>query len=325
MRWRGRLRLPQMLAPRLGLFAGVVLAACTGPTDLSPVSHWPDFLRVTSKRDTVQVTAAGDIAGCNSNYKDEATAALIAKFPTALVLPLGDNVYTQDPTGSYRCFHASWGAFKSRMAPSLGNHEYLVPGAATYFDYFNGSGVDSGMAGHRRRGYYAFNYGGWRIYILNSEQLFAEQAAWIRKDAAMNPRQCQLAVWHRPYWTSGVKPGRSQGILQPMLDALVAIRAELLLSGHVHNYERFSPQSATGTASSVGVTQFVVGTGGGSLDESTFSPWPKPNSVVRIGNTHGMLWLKLYPPTATAPGRYAFAFHSIAGARLDSGGRSCRG
>jgi hypothetical protein len=69
----------------------------------------------------------------------------------------------------------------------------------------------------------------------------------------------------------------------------------------------------------------VVGTGGAPLEVSPFASLPQPNSEVRIANTHGILWLKLYPPTATAPGKYDFAFHSITRVRLDAGSRSCRG
>jgi alkaline phosphatase len=212
-----------------------------------------------------------------------------------------------------------------RMAPANGNHEYLIPGAATYFDYFNGVGVDSGMAGHRARGYYAFDYGSWRIYILNSEQQFAEQAAWIRADALANPRQCQLAVMHKPYYSSAANPRRSKGLLRPIVEALLATRADVLLSGHVHSYERFFPQNASAVASTLaGMRQFVVGTGGGPLDVSPFAAKPQPNSERRIANTYGILYLKLFPPSAKSAGKYDFGFFSIAGTRLDAGGRPCR-
>ena len=35
-----------------------------------------------------------------------------------------------------------------------------------------------------------------------------------------------------------------------------------MLNGHAHDYERFAPQDANGVASSSGVSEFVVGTGG---------------------------------------------------------------
>jgi alkaline phosphatase len=181
------------------------------------------------------------------------------------------------------------------------------------------------MAGHRARGYYTFDYGGWRIYVLNSEQQFTEQAAWIRADAQANPRQCQLAVMHKPYYSSAKNPRRSQGLLRPMVEALLAIRADVLLSGHVHSYERFFPQNAFAVANtSTGMRQFVVGTGGGPLDVSPFSATPHPNSERRIANTYGILHLKLYPPTPGARGKYDFGFYSITGIRLDAGGRPCR-
>ena len=50
--------------------------------------------------------------------------------------------------------------------------------------------------------------------------------------------------------------------LQPLWKALDDAGAELLLTGHSHNYERFAPRDGNGKTSAVGIRQFVVGTGG---------------------------------------------------------------
>ncbi|QNA90543.1 hypothetical protein G4G28_22260 [Massilia sp. Dwa41.01b] len=47
---------------------------------------------------------------------------------------------------------------------------------------------------------------------------------------------------------------------------LHAAGAELVLSGHDHDYERFAPQDADGRRDPGGIRQFVVGTGGGLSD-----------------------------------------------------------
>ena len=46
----------------------------------------------------------------------------------------------------------SWGRLKSITRPVAGNHEYGTPGAAGYFDYFNGVGQADGPAGKRGQG-----------------------------------------------------------------------------------------------------------------------------------------------------------------------------
>lgn len=83
--------------------------------------------------------------------------------------------------------------------------------------------------------------------------------------------------------------------MKPFFDALVAAKAELLLSGHDHDYKRFQPQTGVGRSSSAGITQFVVGTGGKSLNGSTTAT---ANSVVRSQAEHGWLQLTLRPTAA---------------------------
>ncbi len=66
----------------------------------------------------------------------------------------------------------------------------------------------------------------------------------------------------------------------------------MALSGHDHDYERFSPQDPNGdTDPERGIRSFVVGTGGESLrafDET------QPNSKVRDSATYGILNLTLH-------------------------------
>jgi hypothetical protein len=65
-----------------------------------------------------------------------------------------------------------------------------------------------------------------------------------------------------------------------------------VLSGHEHNYERFAPQTPGGAADPArGIVEFVVGTGGRS--HYGFGE-PKANSVVRNGDTYGVLKLTLH-------------------------------
>ena len=49
-------------------------------------------------------------------------------------------------------YEPTWGAAKAITHPVPGNRDYRTPGAAGYFDYFNGPGAASGPAGNRDRG-----------------------------------------------------------------------------------------------------------------------------------------------------------------------------
>jgi hypothetical protein len=294
------------------LVSGSLVSTCAPDQPTGPFQS-PDFLRIRSPSDTVLFIGAGDIAGCPSGYKDEATAAILAKFPSALVFAAGDLAYQNGSEADFRCYNASWGRAKKRTYPAPGNRDYNTAHAQGYFDYWNGEGVDSGRAGRRSRGYYAFDYGAWRIYALNSQASISAQTAWLKADLASNPRRCQLAFMHVPYYSSS-RISRATAF-KPWWDAMVRGRVELALAGHNHIYERFAPQDANGEDIADGVRQFIVGTGGGGLGST---PRRIENSE-KIVNTHGVLRLKLYPL------KYSFQFlPASGGSSLDSGERTCR-
>jgi 3',5'-cyclic AMP phosphodiesterase CpdA len=182
------------------------------------------------------------------------------------------------------CYAPTWGRFKDRTWPAPGNHEYYTPGAQPYFAYW---GTRAG------RGYYSFELGGWHIVSLDSNlapAAHAAQLAWLRADLAAHPTHCTLAFWHHPLYSSG-----GHGSVPKMRDAwqlLYEAGAELVLSGHDHDYERFAPQDADGRLDPArGIRQFVVGTGGAYPTPFLFTV---AHSEVRDSNRTGVLRLHLY-------------------------------
>jgi hypothetical protein len=195
------------------------------------------------------VVAAGDIAGCDTEG-DEATARLVRDISDATVLTLGDNAY---PDGSienfHECYGPTWGWFKERTNPTPGNHEYHTEGAKGYFDYFLES------AGDPDEGYYSFDLGAWHLVALNSncEEVggcgaSSPQVRWLKADLAKDDESCTMAYFHHPLFTSGeYRPGIRE--VRPLWKALYAARADVVLNGHDHNYQRFSPQDPSSTLS----------------------------------------------------------------------------
>ena len=119
------------------------------------------------------------------------------------------------------------------------------------------------------------------MVVLNSQldSGTAQQAQedWLKKDLAANRgTTCTLAYWHHPHYSSGhnaIVAGESQvsvelyepAAVKRYFQLLYDKGAEIVLSGHKHNYERFAPQDANGNLRDEnGVRQFVVGTGGRS-------------------------------------------------------------
>ncbi|OLC73489.1 MAG: hypothetical protein AUH78_13770 [Gemmatimonadetes bacterium 13_1_40CM_4_69_8] len=262
---------------------------------------------------TVTLVGAGTVASCSSSG-DEATAAILDATP-GTVFTLGDNVYPSGSLANYQnCYNPSWGRHKVRTAPALGNHEYdTSPTAADYFSYFGAA------AGDPTKGYYSYDLGAWHIVALNSDVSMSAgspQEQWLRADLAAHPQRCTLAYWHHPRFSSGSTHG-SMAQAQPLWQALYDAGAEIVLSGHEHNYERFAPQTPGGALDLArGIREFVVGTGGGS-GAYPFGT-PIANSEVRITGVNGVLKLTL------GDGSYSWQFIPVAGqTATDSGSGTC--
>ncbi|HEV3362908.1 MAG TPA: metallophosphoesterase, partial [Acidimicrobiia bacterium] len=233
--------------------------------------------------------AAGDIAGCG-HLGDTATAALVAStFGT--VATLGDHVYNHGSVAQFaNCYGPTWGRFKGRTHPAVGNHEYRTPGAAGYWNYFRT------RAGARGKGWYSYNLGDWHVIVLNSNCTKvacgkgSEQERWLRADLAAHANKCTLAYWHHPRFSSDNRHGNWPAV-GPFWEALYEFGADLVLAGHAHVYERFAPQNPWGKADpAFGIRQFTVGTGGNGLYGFR---GVKPNSQVRNAKTLGVLKLTL--------------------------------
>lgn len=261
------------------------------------------------------LTAAGDIADPHPSSATQATARLIVSINPTVALTLGDNQYHNGSLGDYlRSYDSTWGAFLSKTAPSLGNHEYgSSPTAAGYFAYF----------GDRSPGaYYSFDVGAWHLISLDSNCRYvggcdvgSPQYDWLKADLAADPATCTLAYWHHPRWSSGTTHGGSHSV-SPFWDLLYAAGADVVLNGHEHNYERFAPQDPSGGLDRAnGIVEFVVGTGGHGL--YPFGP-AKPHSMVRNPRTFGVLQLTLRPRS------YDFEFRPVQGETFsDSGATAC--
>jgi hypothetical protein len=269
---------------------------------------------------TVTLVGAGDIASCDYD-SDQATANVLANV-SGTVFTLGDNVY---PTGTaaqfQNCYHPTWGAQKARTKPAAGNHDYYTPDASGYFGYFGA------RAGDATKGYYTYKRGSWRIIVLNSNcsevggcgELSA-QGSWLTQTLTNYPAKCTLAYFHHPLFASTAAASPE---VRPFWNILHNHKADVILSGHAHYYERFAPQLPDGTREvSSGIREFVVGTGGAPPENPMTSP-RAANSVVDSEKSpgvtaYGVLRLRL------SAGSYTWQFLPVAGETFtDSGTGQC--
>jgi len=308
-----------------GVTAAGVAVSCGGadptplPTPQPLVSAEPPRLPT--------IAAAGDIV-CAPASRDPCrhleTLEVVEALAPDIVLPLGDNQYETGSQSEYAdMYNLSWGRLRAISRPVPGNHEYQEDfNARGYFDFFNGPGAVTGIAGERGKGYYSYNFGDWHFVALNSNcahlnggcRVNSLQERWLRDDLQANRRPCTLAYAHHPRFSSGING--SAAYLGPLWQALYEYGVDVYLAGHDHHYERFAPVRPDGLADPThGIRQFVVGTGGRSI-----TPFRTilPNSEVQDTSSFGVLTMRL------GPAGYQWKFLASGGMPLaDSGSGTC--
>lgn len=280
------------------------------------------------------LAAAGDIVcspayqyynGGNANYCQHRKTADLLTGSDGVIVP-GDHQYNSGTLNEFKtAYDPTWGRFASKTYPAPGNHEYRDPagGAKGYFDYWASK---SRPTGGRGRGYYSFDLGAWHIVSLNSSDgksnacqtgpscaEGSEQNNWLEQDLKATNKNCVLAYWHHPLYNSGTDHGNDNtSAVRDFWTDLYAEKAEIIVNGHEHNYQRYAPLTPSGSKSADGIREFLVGTGGKNRDgllsgkDSGFE--------FGITNKFGILKLELEVD------RYSWKFVDTSGAILDKGG-----
>jgi 3',5'-cyclic AMP phosphodiesterase CpdA len=156
--------------------------------------------------------------------------------------------------------------------PSIGNHDYY--GFANYLRYF---------ALPKPERYYSFTYGGVRFLSLDSNRYDPEQKSWARAELAQSSARCKIAYFHHPLWSSGrgyrnvVRHRRREKIERILERGGV----DLVLNGHVQNYERSKPIWRSRVNRRRGIVYVVTGGGGAPL--TPFATRKRPRWSARRG------------------------------------------
>lgn len=319
------------------LAAGPIIAGCGADRLLSP------SLELGSTVGPIRLIGGGDphmspptnwLQWHISNH----IKAMLGQDPSAYAFCLGDLV----PNGTAQQFRdyyePSWGRFKHRTFPAMGNHDMQFdPTGTPYYDYWSGLGV-----GARGKGYYHKLLGEhWLLVVLNSQHVRPEQTAWLKALLPLHPNRHIIAMCHFPFLTNpclhnGVPsqmdwPGTS-GIGQ-FVQVLEAARCELYVAGHCHSYGRTPRVVRNPTSlrepiiSERGMRQFVVGTGGvKTMTPTSIHRLMDANRTPggrTINHVRGVVEFALYPD------RYQWTFTEVAsklglGAVRDRGTQMCR-
>jgi chitodextrinase len=236
------------------------------------------------------VGAVGDGAGGESAATS--VTGMIADWNPGLVTYLGD-VYEEGTITEFRNWYgdsSSWfGQFRGVTAPVVGNHEYNRNGsggysADGYFRYWNN-------IPH----YYSFDAGGWHFIALDSTTQYGQtdtssaQYQWLAADLAARANPCTIVTYHHPLNTIG-----SEGPSQRMAAIWSLLREHdvtLVLNGHDHNYQHWTPLDADQQPDPEGITQLISGAGGHS-SQGFLATDPR---VVTKAQAYGALRLEVRP------------------------------
>ena len=270
------------------------------------------------------IAAVGDIACKNPPAKNrkvcryDDVAALVERGDYDRFLPLGDIQYEKGSLKDFReNYDVYFGGLMDITEPVPGNHEYGVTDANGYFRYFGDRARGPG-------GYYSYDLGAWHVIALNSAVCPAAtgcgpgdpQYEWLRADLAANDdAACTLAYWHHPRydwlkyqnadWTDDYEFLKTA----PFWDLLYDNNADVVLSGHNHNYSRWQPMDKNlNFDPDRGIVQFISGAGGRNLN-SLGSASTRPATFANGQSSEfGILELTLHDTS------YDYRFRSTRGA-----------
>ena len=162
-----------------------------------------------------------------------------------------------------------------------------------------------GQAGHFGEignGWYSYNLGSWHLISLNiqcgsqgvdgcsdTSPWFAAELDWLKKDLQKDHAECTLAYWHQPTYSAANSLSTEGATAQAFWQLLYDYGADVVLNGHDHLYARYRPLDPNGTPdANRGLREFIVGTGGETLDPVSLTGTSSTIGGDNLFNTHNL-------------------------------------
>ena len=269
------------------------------------VSAWTATASATTLSATTAFTlvGAGEITTCASSAGPLATAHLVDSIlkgdANAIAFTAGNNLADMTAGTTFQtCFDKTWGAFLARTYYSIGNADFGTDrgavGANGVYTYL-GDKTAAGAAEVAHKGWFSFDKGSWHIVVLNTSDWEhgasatfgidaalnpqpSEQVDWLAADLQANTQPCVAVIsWERRFYTTGGSTLGRQSNMRPMANLMYQNGVDLLISAKDKLYARFAqmnPADGSGTADPKGIRQFIVGTGGRTLDSPVVGTAP---------------------------------------------------
>jgi len=295
--------------------------ASVTPDTVTPLPQYPNFAPRTGTPPApgarYTMAAVGD--GADGSPQSHQVVDVINSWNPSSFGYLGD-VYTDATAYEFDNWYGEdggYGDLRDITNPVIGNHEYRQPGAAPYFQYWGGVPR-----------WYSYDIGGWHVAVIDSNSLDdlrggatpqtaagTEQYQWLDADLRANAGKCTILMQHQPRYAEA--PG-ARAYLQDLWSLAYYRGVTLMLAGHVHRYERWTPMDAAGNPVGGGLTQIVAGGGG----REPVNPMVAQDSRVAARGSIGALRLDLGQDDAS------FAYTQVSDvsppSTVDQGTVTCR-
>jgi len=238
------------------------------------------------------LVGAGDISSGGS--RDNQTGDLVrAQLNGGAwgVFTTGDNAYPDGTYANYQVYDAAWGSFRNKTRPTYGNHDYYGSSTAVGSEqYWNEAPDPTPVRLSNDTSYYAYDVGNsnWRAIVLNSASTEGPAGNLAPSCAVGSPQmnfsnnelnttKNTVLFWHHARFSASTDHPTSEGATgcsKSFFDVAHDKRADLVVEGHSHLYERYDTRGKSGTKVAGGLTSIVCGLGGNSFDGLQGSPSP---------------------------------------------------
>jgi 3',5'-cyclic AMP phosphodiesterase CpdA len=193
-------------------------------------------LFLPNKKDSLHFAIIGDSGTGDRNEYEIARqmVAFRAKFPYAMVLMMGDNLYggesPQDFKAKFEEPYKDLLAAGVKFYATLGNHD---DPKQRFYKPFN-------MNGQR---YYTFKANDRvRFFVLDSNYMDPEQLNWLAKELKGSNSPWKICFFHHPLYSSGKQHGSDVDLRRFLEPLFLEYGVKVVLAGHEHFYERLKPQ-----------------------------------------------------------------------------------
>lgn len=180
-----------------------------------------------------------------------------------LAVVLGD---VSQQRGAFSQYQSNFfGIYRDALArapfvPILGDDDYRTASAAPFLSVF--VLPENGSPGKEER-YFSFDYGNTHFVALDTQQVDATQAEWLRADLAATNKQWKIVLMHRtPFGSGSMHPvAETTGIRKLFTPIFESEGVDLVLGGNNHIYGRSAPIRAAQPEPPYGTITTVEGGG----------------------------------------------------------------